>query len=154
VGSVIIFVMLSILLALSLRRRRVGAGGVERDPNRRSFRGVWMQTTPPRAAMRAYKDRATGTLTTDPMAGLATFTRKDGSVLEFRKPRAVSMGPRGSDFANTWVEVRYENGPGVAWLNDGRWLGWRAILTRSNIRIAAALKGLLPEDVPPIGDPP
>ena len=111
------------------------------DPAGQTFRRVWLQRTPPRAAMGAYRDRLTGTLTTDPIAGHASFVAKDGSTSKLSDIRQVDMGRRGTDFVNTWIEVRYgdDAAPSAVWMNDGRWLGWAALLTHTNRRIADAL---------------
>ena len=111
------------------------------DPAGQTFWRVWLQRTPPRAAMGAYRDRLTGTLSTDPIAGEATFVAKDGSTSKLSDIRQVDMGRRGTDFVNTWIEVRYgdDGAPSAVWMNDGRWLGWGALLTDTNRRMADAL---------------
>jgi hypothetical protein len=54
----------------------------------------------------------------------------------------------GSDFVNTWIEVHAEvaGQPTVAFLTDGAWLGWRPLLTGSNMRIVSSLAQLMPAE--------
>ena len=46
---------------------------------------------------------------------------------------------------SAWITVIYGDSdePTRVYINDGGWLGWRPILTRSNLRIANALLTLL-----------
>jgi hypothetical protein len=80
---------------------------------------------------------------------------------EFRGPRravrfqpilGVSVGRRGSDFFNRWIEVTFGQAarPSTVYLNDGGWRGWRPILTRSNRKIFSDLKNLVRQ--PALGD--
>lgn len=67
-------------------------------------------------------------------------------VYRFQPVRAVTVGRRGSDFFNRWIELQYGDSlkPATVYLNDGGWHGWRPILTRTNRRIAHYLRKLIP----------
>jgi hypothetical protein len=107
------------------------------------FEKVWLQSAPPRAALRAYRDRSTGTLTVSHDS--AEFV-SDATSLRIDQVVNVSIGRRGTDFFNSWVEVRYLNGDEArtVFINDGGWLGWRPLLTGSNRRILHVLQGIAP----------
>jgi hypothetical protein len=64
--------------------------------------------------------------------------------------QAISIGRRGSDIVNRWIKVTYgdEELPSNIYLNDARWLGWRALLTGSNKRIIASLRSLVGDNEP------
>jgi hypothetical protein len=105
---------------------------------------VWVQKEPPRRSTRGGNRRVTGRLCVDAAARAATFRVPDGQEVRFTNVRSVSVGPSGSDFVNTWVEVRCDvDGQAMSvYLNDARWLGWRAILTGANTRLADAMASL------------
>ena len=109
------------------------------------FRGVWLTKTPPQASLGATRQRETGSLSIDYSLGRAVFARRSGGELLLTGVNAVAMGRAGSDFVNTWIEVHADGQPSPVYLNDGRWLGWHALLTRSNERMASALAVLIPE---------
>jgi hypothetical protein len=76
--------------------------------------------------------------------GTAEFeSRRVGKVV-LSDVREVSVGRRGSDIINKWVEVSasLDGAPGRVYLNDGGWLGWRALLSGSNEPIVEALAAL------------
>ena len=102
---------------------------------------VWVQKEVPRRSMRRANDRVTGQLCVDATARAATFRVPDGQAVQLTNVRSVSVGSSGSDFVNTWVEVRCDvNGQSmVVYLNDARWLGWRPILTGANARLAGLI---------------
>jgi len=109
----------------------------------RVYRGVWCQVVPPRRAINAVVDRSTGTLTISG-EGVAFSSRKFG----FRAGEvlAVRYGPAGNDLVNSWITMDYrdENGDVArVFVNDGRLLGYRAILTGSTRRISRALRDLV-----------
>jgi hypothetical protein len=93
----------------------------------------------------AYRERMTGKLVL--AEGQAEFRHK-GTSTELLRIRRVSIGKRGSDITNRWVEVQYGDptSPTTVYLNDGGWLGWRPLLTSSNRRIAEALQALASDD--------
>lgn len=68
-----------------------------------------------------------------------------GTIVELVDISDVRMGGRGTDFVNTWVEVRMGDAAPrpLLYLNDGGWFGRRALLTGSNVRIASAVAGLV-----------
>jgi hypothetical protein len=111
-----------------------------------SFPTIWFQTTPPRRRLRAYDDRVTGELLVGPDEGQVLFKPNPGGTLVLSKIVDVQMGRRGTDLANAWIEVHAEMdaAPTVVYLNDGTWMGWRPLLSDSNVRIATALAQLLP----------
>jgi hypothetical protein len=100
---------------------------------------VWVQKEEPRWTRGGA--RVTGQLCVDATARVATFRVPDGQQVQFTKARSVTVGARGSDFVNTWVEVdcNVDGRRMVVYLNDAKWLGWRALLTGANIRLADAL---------------
>ena len=116
----------------------------DRDPpNERVYRKVWCQFVPPRRAFNAMVDWNTGILT---ISGEGVefcspkFSFRTGEVL------AVRYGSAGNDIVNGWVTLDYrtENGDvGRVFINDGRLLGYRAILTGSTRRIGRVLRGLV-----------
>jgi len=106
-----------------------------------------MTLTPPRASF-SQSGRQTGTLSVDLSSGTATFTSRAGSMLVLRGIHRVGMGGRGTDFVSTWIEVRSASEPSTVSFNDGRRLGWRALLTGSNSRIAGALVACAPTSGP------
>jgi hypothetical protein len=104
---------------------------------------VWVQKVPPRRSMRA-GERVTGELCVDTEAGVATFRVADGQQVQLTNARAVSVGARGSDFINTWVEVDcdVDGRRMTVYLNDAKWLGWRPLVTGANTRLADAMQTL------------
>ena len=119
--------------------RRVGEPGV------RWCTSAWVTREPPRRSRRGGNDRVRGELCVDSGARVATFRVPDGEEVHFTNVRAVTVGASGSDFVNTWVEVRCDvNGqPIIVYLNDARWLGWHPILTGANTRLADAFASLM-----------
>jgi hypothetical protein len=101
---------------------------------------VWVQREVPRRTMRSGQ-RVTGRLCVDATTRVATFRVPDGQQVQLTKARSVTVGARGSDFVNTWVEVDcdVDGRPMVVFLNDAKWLGWRPLLTGANTRLADAL---------------
>jgi hypothetical protein len=101
---------------------------------------VWVQKELPRRTMRS-GERVTGRLCVDATTRAATFRVPDGQQVHFTNPRAITIGPRGSDYMNTWVEVDcdVDGRRMTVYLNDATWLGWRALLTAANSRLADAL---------------
>ena len=106
---------------------------------------VWVQKEQPRRSMRSASDRVTGELCVDLIARAATFRVPDGQQVQFTNVRTVTVGASGSDFVNTWVEVRCDvNGHAmVVYLNDAHWLGWKPLLTGANTRLADAFAALI-----------
>jgi hypothetical protein len=94
--------------------------------------------------MRAYRQRKTGTLSTDPTSREVVFDAKDGERTNLSIIRSVEVGGRGNDIVNTWIEVHFGDAstPSTVYINDGGWLGWRPMLTSSNLRIARSLNAL------------
>jgi hypothetical protein len=143
---VVTLVVLGLLVALVAWRRRVAARW---QPDRaRALDGgtpfctrVWVQKARPRRSMFAARDRVTGELCVDAAARVATFRVPDGQQVRFTRARSVTVGARGSDFVNTWVEVDcdVDGQRMVVYLNDAAWLGWRALLTGANTRLADAV---------------
>ena len=147
----ITIVVLGLLFALVAWRRRHAmrwtpdpARGVG-EPGVPWCATVWVQKETPRRSMRS-GERVTGELCVDAAAGSATFRVPDGQQVRFAKVRAVTVGARGSDFVNTWVEVDcdVDGRRMVVYLNDAAWLGWRPLVTNANARLADALTSLLP----------
>jgi len=101
---------------------------------------VWVQKERPRRTMRS-DERVTGQLCVDAATRVATFRVPDGQQVQFTKARSVTVGARGSDYVNTWVEVDcdVDGRRMVVYLNDAKWLGWRPLLTGANTRLADAL---------------
>lgn len=157
VGVVLLLLPIFTLVAVqrqTARRWHEGVGAASAgaspsgDPASR-FHNVWFQTTTPRAAMRAYRDRQNGDLIVDPVQGHARFEPKGGGpTIALTKIADVRMGGRGSDFVNTWIEVHamVDAQPKVVFVTDGAWLGWRPLLTRSNLRIVRSLDRLVPAE--------
>jgi hypothetical protein len=152
---VVLFIVLCAVLFALVGLRRRGARNWERtqnvlhegDDQAARYGRVWFQRVPPRSSMRAYKDRRTCTLSTDPVHRVAAFEFKTGEREVLDHLLDVNMGGRGSDFVNTWIEIHYgdTSDPKVAYVNDGGWFGWRPLLTGSNVRIARSLTGLMRE---------
>jgi len=147
---VVTVVVFGLVFALVVWRRRSVARW-QPDPARRVSTDdrpwctkVWTQRERPRRSFRS-GERVTGTLCVDVGARVATFRTPDGQQVEFTRVRHVRVGPTGSDYVNTWVEVDCAvNGtPLTVFLNDARWLGWRPILTDANARLADALASLM-----------
>jgi hypothetical protein len=146
---VVVVALLCVVVALQRVRAR-GWTSQATDAGTRdaeTFTGIWLQTTPPRAAMRAYRDRRSGALTVDPVSHHAQFRADTGDVVRLDAVTDVRAGRRGSDFVNTWIEVHAQlgGGPSIVYLNDGGWLGWRPLLTGSNRKLAQSLASLLPK---------
>jgi hypothetical protein len=101
---------------------------------------VWVQKEQPRRTMRS-GERVTGQLCVDATKRVATFRVPDGQQVHLMKARSVTVGARGSDYVNTWVEVDcdVDGRRMVVYLNDAKWLGWRPLLTGANTRLADAL---------------
>jgi hypothetical protein len=114
------------------------------EPLGQRFQKVWFQTTPPRAALRAYKDRQMGDLYVDGGKRQALFAVVGRDAVVLTRISDVQLGGRGGDFVNTWIEVHGEiaGESCVVFLTDGAWLGWRPLLTRSNVRIVRSLAHL------------
>jgi hypothetical protein len=70
----------------------------------------------------------------------------DGQAVELTNVRRVQVMTTRADFVNTWVEVDCDvNGTRTpVYFNDAAWLGWRALLTGANTRLADALASLIP----------
>jgi len=143
-------VVFGLVFGLVTWRRRATARW-RPDPARRSgtpdtpwCTTVWVQKEQPRRSMRGARDRVTGRLCVDAIARAATFRVPDGQEVRFTNVGSVTVGASGSDFVNTWVEVRCDvNGQTmVVYLNDARWLGWHPILTAANARLADAMSWL------------
>ena len=102
---------------------------------------VWVQKMAPRRSLRAGRDRVTGELCVHAATRIATFRVPDGQQVQLTKARSVTVGARGTDFVNTWVEVDcdVDGQRMVVYLNDAKWLGWRPLLTGANTRLADAL---------------
>lgn len=146
----VLCVLLGAFVAVRLRTRgdiKLAVTDAEREgltAAPRSFAKVWYLTQLPRPTAVPWRVRRTGSLLIDPSAQTATFTGRDGRAVVMGNVRTVSVGSRGTDIVNTWVEVRFDTDGGrVAYLNDGRWLGWHQILTRSNREMASALAALI-----------
>ena len=146
---VVTLVVLGLVFALVTWRRRATARW-RPDPARLLGAGepwctkAWVQRQQPRRSMRSADDRVTGELCVDVATRAATFRVPDGQEVRFTNVGAVTVGASGSDFVNTWVEVRCDvNGQTMLiYLNDARWLGWRPILTGANARLADAMASL------------
>jgi hypothetical protein len=130
-------------------RRRLAARWVPSDTGftggRFQIDRVWSTSTPPRRSLVAWRQWGTGVLQVEgspPTARIMVFKGSDvGEVVDIDPVTEVTMGKRGNDLVNTWIEVRFGE-PGrsrTLYLNDGAWLGWRPMLTSSNIRMADAL---------------
>jgi hypothetical protein len=104
-----------------------------------TYEGIRYESTLPRAAMDARAETRTGTLTIAPDA--VSFQDSLG-YLDLSPVHNVAIGRRGSDLFNRWIKVSYGEGvrPATAFLNDGRWRGWRPLLTRSNRKIVSELR--------------
>ena len=109
-----------------------------------SYDEIWFQLALPRRAWDARVETRTGTLTIAP--GVVGFRDPRGSV-DFEPVLQVAIGRRGSDFINRWIEITYGDRvqPSTAFINDGRWRGWRPILTRSNRKILRDLSNQVRE---------
>jgi hypothetical protein len=154
VAFLAVAVVVAVLFALVAMQRhrtrawRAGAGeSSQGDPpgdGPTRFQKVWFQMTPPRASLRAYKDRKMGDLIVDPTQGAAFFQAVGDDVVVLARISDVRIGGHGTDFINTWIEVHAEVSPEtrVVYLTDGAWLGWRPLLSRSNTRIVRALAQL------------
>ena len=146
---IVTLVVLGLVFALVTLRRRATARWRPESarpvgaPSAPWCTKVWVQKEQPRRSMRA-NNRVTGELCVDAIARAATFRVPDGQEVRFTNVRSVTVGASGSDFVNTWVEVRCDvNGQTmVVYLNDARWLGWRPILTGANARLADAMASL------------
>jgi len=143
-------VVLGLVVALVMRRRRATVGW-RRDPARRVGAGdptwctrVWAQREQPRRYARAGA-RVTARLCVDAGAGLATLTVPDGPQVELTNVRRVQVLSTRADFVNTWVEVDCDVNAirTSVYFNDAAWLGWRALLTGANTRLADALASLM-----------
>jgi hypothetical protein len=157
IGLAIIGACVALLFGLVGSRRRVANRWHETRPvvarasgrdHAISFDKVWAQPTLPRAALRAHRDRVTGTLRFMPEKRQAVFRSNGGERWDIKHLREVTFGARGSDFINTWIEAVFgiEDSPSTLYMNDGGWFGWRALLTSRNTRIASALRDLLDSD--------
>jgi hypothetical protein len=106
---------------------------------------VWLLKDPPQRSRRRAGDRVLGELCVDADAGVAEFRASDGTEAQLTKVDSIKVGAAGTDFVNTWVEVRCAlNGRAVVlYLNDARWLGWKPVLTNANSRLADALASLM-----------
>jgi hypothetical protein len=137
---------LALLATLVWWRRRVTTRWVPDAARRVAEPGepwctpVWVQKALPRRSARA-GERVTGRLCIDATTQVATFRVPDGQQVQLTKPRTITIGPRGSDYVNTWVEVDcdVDGRRMTVYLNDATWLGWRALLTGANTRLADAL---------------
>jgi hypothetical protein len=152
VGVWLLFTALPFMAAATQWRRArtwfddVDAGDGRNETHRRPamFDRVWFQTESPRISFRANKARHTGSLLVDPAQGEARFETEAGFPVHLTNVSDVSAGRRGSDKANTWIEVHgeVESKPTVVFVTDATWYGWRPILSRSNEEIAKALTEL------------
>jgi hypothetical protein len=145
-----VLILVTVVVLVTWRRRTVARW--RPDPTRRVgapdtpwCTKVRTQRERPRRSFRS-GERVTGTLCVDTRTRVATFRAPDGQQVALTNVRRVQVGPTGSDYVNTWVEVDCAvNGtPLTVFLNDARWLGWRAILTGANARLADALASLMP----------
>ena len=147
---IVTLVVLGLVFGLVTWRRRATARWKPNSARPRVDLGapwctkVWVQKEQPRRSMRG-NDRVTGQLCIDAAMRAATFRVPDGQEVQLTNVRAVTVGASGSDFVNTWVEVRCDvnRQTMTVYLNDARWLGWRPILTGANARIADAMSSLM-----------
>jgi hypothetical protein len=145
---VVVIALLCVAVAVQrLRARRWTLEAMDAWPRQaETFHDIWLQTTPPRSSMRAYRDRRTGALSVDPRSQHALFRTDAGDVVRLDAVTDMRAGRRGSDLVNTWIELHAEldGAPSVVYLNDGGWFGWRPLLTGSNRELARSLASLLP----------
>jgi hypothetical protein len=116
--------------------------GFELAKERFRFEDVWILCEPP--SSQAMEQMLRGHLSIK--ATSATFVAVGGEPrIRIRDVREVSLGKKGRDWFNTWVEVRYgsQASPEVIFSNDGRWRGWYPILRRSNREIERVLQDLI-----------
>jgi hypothetical protein len=111
------------------------------------FPKVWWTNHVPVASAAPWKWRETGSLTIG--SEYAEFRSRE-RTMRIDNVQAISIGRRGSDIVNRWIKVTYgdEELPSNIYLNDARWLGWRALLTGSNKRIIASLRSLVGDNEP------
>jgi hypothetical protein len=78
--------------------------------------------------------------------GEAEFVATNGQTTILDGIRSVELGgPYRNPFLSIWIKVSYIAGgtePRVAFLCDGRWWGWRALLTCSGEDLANALAAI------------
>jgi hypothetical protein len=106
------------------------------------FEQIWFRTVVPRAASDAFSDTQVGDLVVN--SDLVSFER-DGQIEVLKDLKFVSYGRKGTDFGNRWVEVQYYDDAGhkkIAFIKDGRWRGWRPIVTKSNEELVRILMSL------------
>jgi len=105
---------------------------------------VWFSHQFPRASMRPSTWRASGTLHVGDTN--AKFVATNGQTTILDGIRSVELGgPYRNPFLSIWIKVSYTtNGtePRVAYVCDGRWWGWQALLTRSGEDLANALAAI------------
>jgi hypothetical protein len=152
VSLLLTFVVVGVLFGLVALRRgqaRRWQSQPERDslPRSARFDRVWMQVTPPRPSFFSYRQRAVATLVVDPERRSVVFEDRRGEPRTISNIWHVVFGPGGNDFVNTWIRLDCDPSSEIptVYLNDGAWLGWRAMLTSSNRRIADAMRPLSTE---------
>jgi hypothetical protein len=105
---------------------------------------VWFSHHLPRASMRPSTWRAIGTLHV--WDANAEFVATNGQTTILDGIRSVELGgPYRNPFLSIWIKVSYTakgTEPRVAYICDGRWWGWHALLTRSGENLANTLAAI------------
>jgi hypothetical protein len=146
-GIIVVFLALVGLHRLLASRWRTSQSA-GRGTSPTAFTTIWLLTTPPRSSLFAHRDRSVGALSIDRERLQAQFTARRGDDVVLAGIQGVDMGGRGTDFANIYVRAHcsHDRSPPVVYLNDGRWMGWRPMLTGSNFRLARALAAIIDHD--------
>lgn len=110
------------------------------------FAEMWLQNEPPKAGFTARSHTLIGTLVINGDHDVY-FETKDGHSISLVPLSEISIGRRGTDFFNRWIELRYgiRGHERVSYLKDGGSRGWRPILTRTHRGIIEALREAMAE---------
>jgi hypothetical protein len=118
-----------------------------------TFDPVWLILERPRPNLNAARFLAPGKLVID--GHRAEFSPSDARLVSATSPQVrltcdhivdVRLERHGWGLVPRYVAVTYEKpegGEDVAYFNDAEWNGWRPLLTRSNARMAIAIRSHL-----------
>ena len=118
-----------------------------------TFDPVWLILERPRPNLNAARFLAPGKLVID--RHMAEFSPSEARLVSAVSPQVhltcdhivdVHLQRYGWGLAPSYVAITYEEpegGEAMAYFNDAEWKGWRPLLTRSNARMASAIRNHL-----------
>ncbi len=142
---VAVFAVFAVLIAMNRRRGRSWSQpDGDATTVRTEFPDVWYSPELPKASLFTSGKRRSGHLTVLPDHKKLVF-ESPSAATEFTDVTGVSVGPRGTDFVNNWVEVSavVDGTPTSGYLMDGRKLGWAAMFGPGTAELADSVARLV-----------